>query len=272
MTPDTARIISADSSLSSPKGGLAQAWGNPGSPTYPGSGFVRILGGVLKAVLFDVDFTLFRPGPELGPDGYNRLGGRHGLALDPARYESARLTAIDVVQRHPELVHDEEIWIAFTEQIMVGMGGDVGRCRKCAVDMVREWERHENFHLYEDALPALEEVRRHGLRVGLISNGQRDLVQFADHHGLDVDVAVGSTEHGRIKPHPSIFETALSALEAEPAEAVMVGDSLEDDIEGARAAGIQRAFLLDRENRFPEAENRLPDLFALPAALGLEPS
>jgi FMN phosphatase YigB (HAD superfamily) len=50
----------------------------------------------------------------------------------------------------------------------------------------------------------------------------------------------------------------------------MVGDSLEDDIEGARAAGIRRAFLLDRENRHPELGDRLPDLFALPAALGLQ--
>ena len=49
----------------------------------------------------------------------------------------------------------------------------------------------------------------------------------------------------------------------------MVGDSIEDDIEGAHAAGIERAFLLDRENRHPEVAERLPDLFALPAALGL---
>ena len=48
----------------------------------------------------------------------------------------------------------------------------------------------------------------------------------------------------------------------------MVGDSPEDDIAGARALGM-RAFLVDRESRFPEAVGRLPDLFALPAALGL---
>jgi FMN phosphatase YigB (HAD superfamily) len=49
----------------------------------------------------------------------------------------------------------------------------------------------------------------------------------------------------------------------------MVGDSIEDDVEGAHAAGIERAFLLDRENRHPEFAERLPDLLALPAALGL---
>jgi putative hydrolase of the HAD superfamily len=223
---------------------------------------------VLKAVLFDVDFTLFRPGPELGPEGYRRIGERHGVALDPARYEEARLAAVEEVQHHPELVHDEEVWIAFTEQIMVGMGGDSGRCRECAVEMVREWERHENFHLYEDALPALDEMRRHGLRVGLVSNGQRDLAEFAEHHGLDVDVTVGSTAHGRIKPHPSIFETALAALDVEPDEAVMVGDSYTDDVEGARALGI-RAILVDRDGAHPGESDRIETLLALPAVLGL---
>ena len=49
-------------------------------------------------------------------------------------------------------MHDEEVWIAFTEQIVRGMGGDADGARECATDMVREWERHENFSLYEDAL------------------------------------------------------------------------------------------------------------------------
>jgi FMN phosphatase YigB (HAD superfamily) len=49
----------------------------------------------------------------------------------------------------------------------------------------------------------------------------------------------------------------------------MIGDSPEDDVEGAHAAGIERAFLLDREDRYPEVAARLPDLYALPAALGL---
>ena len=112
---------------------------------------------MLKAVLFDVDFTLFRPGPELGPEGYRRVGERHGLVLDPSTYDEARMRAIETLQRNHELVHDEEIWIAFTEQIVLGMGGDSGAARACATEMVREWERHENFSLYEDAIPVLDE-------------------------------------------------------------------------------------------------------------------
>jgi HAD superfamily hydrolase (TIGR01549 family) len=148
------------------------------------------------------------------------------------------------------------------------MGGDSPRARECAIDIERRWERSHNFDLYDDALPTLELLREHSLKVGLVSNGARDLDEFVADHRLDVDAAVGSRRHGRTKPHPSIFRAALERLEADPEEAAMVGDSPEDDIEGARALGI-RAFLLDREGLYPDRDDRLPDLRALPAALGL---
>jgi HAD superfamily hydrolase (TIGR01549 family) len=226
---------------------------------------------VLQAVLLDVDFTLFRPGPELGPRGYVRVGARHGLTLDAERYETARLAAIAELQLHPELVHDTELWVRFTESIVIGMGGDPVLSRSCAVELVREWERHENFFLYDDTLPTLAELRRHGLRIGLVSNGQRDLDEFARHHSLDVDVCVGSLRHGRVKPHRSIFEAALTALETGPEDAAMVGDSFADDIAGARALGM-RAILLDRDGLHVDEPDRIDTLLALPAALGLPPS
>jgi HAD superfamily hydrolase (TIGR01549 family) len=222
----------------------------------------------LRAALFDVDFTLARPGPELGPDGYRRAGERYGLELDPARYEESRKNALATLQKHPELEHDEEIWYAFTERIVRGMGGDGPRVRECAVDIERRWERSHNFDLYDDVPPTLELLREHELKIGLVSNGARDLDEFVADHALDVDAAVGSRRHGRTKPHPSIFRAALERLGVEPEEAAMVGDSPEDDIDGATAIGM-RAFLLDREDLYPDRDDRLPDLRALPAALGL---
>jgi putative hydrolase of the HAD superfamily len=226
----------------------------------------------VRAVLFDVDFTIARPGPELGPEGYQRLGRRFGLELDPSRYGQAREKAIEGIRRHPELEHDEEIWVAFTERIIRNMGGDADSAYECAVAMTRAWEHAEHFELFEDAPPVLAELRAHGIKLGLVSNTGRDLQQFVAHHRLDVDVAIGSGAFGRTKPHPTIFRAVLERLGVEPAQAAMVGDSPEDDIEGARAAGIAAAFLLDRDDRYPELEDRLPDLYALPAALGLSPS
>jgi putative hydrolase of the HAD superfamily len=222
----------------------------------------------VHAVLFDVDFTLAKPGPDLGPEGYERLGERFGLELDPARYDEARERAIETLEKHPELEHDEQVWVAFTEQIIRGMGGDSDRAYDCAVEMTRAWEHSENFELYEDVLPTLEALRGHGLKIGLISNTGRDLEAFISHHGLDVDASLSSRVHGKVKPDPSIFRAVLDRLGVRSEQAVMVGDSLEDDIEGAQALGMG-AFLLDRRDRYPEVADRLPDLRALPAALGL---
>jgi putative hydrolase of the HAD superfamily len=222
----------------------------------------------LRAVLFDVDFTLVKPGPDLGPEGYQALGRRFGLELDPARHAEARAAAVEAVERHPELDHDEEVWVLFTERIIRGMGGESDRAYEAAVEMTRAWENAANFELYEDTLPVLAAVREHGLKIGLVSNTGRDLGEFVSHHALDVDAAVGSGTHGKTKPHPAIFLAALDALDVGAEEAAMVGDSPEDDIAGARALGM-RAFLVDREGRYPEAAERLPDLLALPAALGL---
>jgi putative hydrolase of the HAD superfamily len=222
----------------------------------------------LRAVLFDVDFTLAKPGPDLGPEGYQRLGRRFGLDLDPARYDEARRAAVERLERHPELDHDEEVWVLFTEQIVRGMGGNSDRAYECAVEMTRAWEHAHNFDIYEDVLPTLEALRGHGLRIGLVSNTGRDLHAFVAHHGLVVDAAVGSGAYGKTKPHPTIFRYALEQVDVEAPEAVMVGDSLDDDIEGARAVGM-RAFLIDREGRYPHVEEKLDDLRALPAALGL---
>jgi putative hydrolase of the HAD superfamily len=224
---------------------------------------------MLEAVLFDVDFTIARPGPELGPEGYRRLGARFGLELDPSRYALARERAVEGIRRHPELEHDEQIWVAFTERIVRGMGGDADSAYDCAVEMTRAWEHAEHFELFEDALPVLDDLRARGLKLGLVSNTGRDLDAFVAHHRLDVDAAIGSGAFGRTKPHPAIFRAVLERLEVDPADAAMVGDSVEDDVEGAHAAGIERAFLLDRDERFVGAENRLPNLLALPAALGL---
>jgi putative hydrolase of the HAD superfamily len=222
----------------------------------------------VRAVLFDVDFTLCRPGPELSAERYARIAARRGVTLDASRYDEAREAAVLNLKRHPELLHDESIWHRFTEEIFIGMGGPQEIASDCATEIEQGWEVSENFELFEDAIPVLEELRAARLRIGVVSNGIRDLAAFVAHHGLDVDAVVDSRTHGRVKPHPTIFQAALEVLGVEAAETVMVGDSLEEDVEGARALGM-RAILIDREDRHPDVEERLTDLYGLPAALGL---
>jgi putative hydrolase of the HAD superfamily len=218
------------------------------------------------AVLFDVDFTLARPGPELGPEAYRSLGEAHGLHLDVELYADARMAAIGDLERHPELDHDEEIWVRFTEAIVRGMGGEGREVGIVAREIVQRWEHARHFELYDDVVPVLADLRDLGLKLGLVSNTSRDLDVFVRHFGLDVDAWISSGSHGKVKPSPLIFAAVLELLDVAARDAVMVGDSLEDDVEGARACGM-RAILLDRSRRFPDHVDRIESLRELPAAL-----
>ena len=189
-----------------------------------------------SAVIFDVDFTIARPGPVLRPEGYVRLGARHGLELDAALYDQARRAAFETLKRHPELDHDQEIWILFTERIIEGMGGR-GDTYAAAAEMTANWEHARHFELYDDALPALAALRAHGLKLGLLSNTERDLGLFVAHHRLHVDAVLTSRLHGKTKPHDSIFRRMLELLDVQAAEAVMVppkrGDLPKGGLKGA---------------------------------------
>ena len=151
------------------------------------------------------------PGPTSAPRGTGASGERYGLDLDPARYDDARRAAFETLERHPELEHDEEIWVLFTQRIIEGMGGG-GDTYACAAEMTHAWEHADHFELYDDALPALAALRARGLKLGLLSNTARDLDAFVAHHALDVDAVLTSRVHGKTKPHEAIFRRMLELL------------------------------------------------------------
>jgi putative hydrolase of the HAD superfamily len=104
------------------------------------------------------------------------------------------------------------------------------------------------FRAFDDAAPGLAELRELGLRLVCISNWDYALPQVLVRCGLGhaLDGVVTSAEAGARKPDPAIFERGLSLATAGPEEAVHVGDSPAEDIEGARAAGV-RALLIRRD-------------------------
>jgi putative hydrolase of the HAD superfamily len=119
----------------------------------------------------------------------------------------------------------------------------------------------------------LRSIHAAGVRIGLISNTQRCLLSFQRHFALDglFTVTVSSSEHGYMKPHPSIFEAALEKAGVDAAQSVMVGDSLAHDIEGARRIGM-RGILVARSRvpeTLPEDVAVIRSLRELPKILGL---
>jgi 2-haloalkanoic acid dehalogenase type II len=108
------------------------------------------------------------------------------------------------------------------------------------------------FEPFADAAPALRELRDRGLRIVVASNWDCSLPDVLDRVGLAqlVDGVVTSAAVGARKPDAAVFEAALRLAGCAPGEAMHAGDSLTNDVEGARAAGV-RAVLVDRSGATP---------------------
>lgn len=120
--------------------------------------------------------------------------------------------------------------------------------RFVSAELYSRFARADAWVVYDDVRPALDFLRRAGLRLGVVSNWDERLPRLLSRLGFDAifDTVVYSARVGVEKPHPGIFLHALRALGVEPSEALHVGDSTIEDIEGAMAAGM-RAILLDRQ-------------------------
>ena len=200
----------------------------------------------VSAVFFDVDFTLIHPGPRFQALGYAASCARHGIAIDPSRFDGAVAAAAPLLESGDHL-YDGRVFERYTRHIIEQMGGRGPALDVVAREIFLEWAEHQHFELYPDVPETLERLHRQGVRIGLISNTHRCLTSFEAHFELDglISATVSSYEHGYMKPHPSIFRAALALLDASPADAVMVGDSLRHDVLGAREIGM-RGILLAR--------------------------
>jgi putative hydrolase of the HAD superfamily len=106
------------------------------------------------------------------------------------------------------------------------------------------------FRAFDDAAPALRELRARGLRLVCLSNWDYSLPEVLGRVGLLglLDGVVTSARVGVAKPAAGIFGAALELAGCDASEALHVGDSSEEDVRGASAAGI-RAVLIDRSGR-----------------------
>ena len=200
----------------------------------------------IRAVFFDVDFTLIRPGPAFQGPGYRDFCARHGVIVDPAAFDRAVIAASATLDVRGQ-EYDPDVFVDYTRRIIEAMGGQGPQVLAAARDIYDEWASCHHFSLYEEVPDVLRALHADGYTIGLISNTQRSLAEFERHFELDglFAVALSSSDHGYMKPHPSIFEEGMRRIGVAPAEAAMVGDSVPHDIEGARRAGM-RGILVSR--------------------------
>jgi putative hydrolase of the HAD superfamily len=207
---------------------------------------------LIKAVFFDVDFTLIFPGPTFQGEGYRRACAEHGIVVDPALFEQATAASSFILDEVEEQIYRHDLFVHYTASIIEHMGGRGEKVIDAARQIFQQWSVNHHFEMYDDVAPVLTQLSRQGLIVGAISNSHRSLDAFCEHFSLSglITVSVSSAEHGYMKPHRSIFESALARAGVTAAESVMVGDSIRHDIEGALASGL-RAVLLRRSGELP---------------------
>jgi putative hydrolase of the HAD superfamily len=213
----------------------------------------------IRAVLFDLYGTLagFDPPRERIQ---SMAAERHGLTLDVGAIPGGYREADDFMAAQNATAPLREMspaarggFFARYEQIILRhAGADVDEATASAV-----WEtvRRQKYGLapYPDVIPVLEELRKSGRTIGVVSNMAEPGDAVAARVGLTehIDFVVTSQDAGANKPHPPIFLEALAHAAAGAEEALLVGDSLEADIDGARGVGIQAVFM-DRDGHYPD--------------------
>jgi len=226
---------------------------------------------LIRAVFFDVDFTLIYPGPTFQAEGYRRACAAHGIEVDPAKFDEATAASSFILDEVEEQIYKHDVFIHYTASIIEKMGGRGANVVEVASEIYDQWSVNHHFEMYDDVAPVLEALQKRGTIVGVISNSHRSLDAFREHFSLGnvITVSVSGAEHGYMKPHRSIFEAALDRAKVKADEAMMVGDSFKHDIEGALNAGW-RAVLLRRSGEVPYAlPDNLPVIRTLPDLLPL---
>ncbi|HEX5502742.1 MAG TPA: HAD family hydrolase [Thermomicrobiales bacterium] len=244
----------------------------------------------VAAVLFDLDDTLVADAAATEAAFLAACAparARHGL--DPATLTAAvRRHARRLWQAAPTSGYCRAIGISSTEGLRAGFAGDdphlaalrawaptyrdeawsaaLAGCGVRDAALAEELatafiaERGARHWVFEDVAPALGALGRTH-RLALVTNGAPDL-QRAKFAGAGLaqffDAVVVSGEIGAGKPDARPFAVALAALRADPARAVMVGDSPDRDLAGARNAGIAGIWI-DRRGSAAVADSPIPE-------------
>jgi len=223
----------------------------------------------ITAVLFDLGETLVHS-PEAAWD--------HGLRLAQVRVD-ALLLSWGVA---PDALLARRVYEAAQAAELVAYRGDCtlpplwSEARAAAAarglclseEQARElWEacrideRALGRSLAPDGIETLAWLRGRGFRLGCVTNtlfGGPPFLEGLRQDGLShyLGVVSVSCDLGFVKPHPEMFQHALSALGAVPEQALMVGDSLRADVGGAKALGMT-AVWKRRTDGFPDIERAL---------------
>ena len=179
--------------------------------------------------------------------GFDDFAQRLNLPLDPGelyRHYAEMISSERAEDADPGFVPYRESWLAAGCRLLAPFGREsaAGQFADAYADM------HARAVIFPEVPDAMRTLARHA-RIAVVANADHDcLMRCLNHNGLRFDVIVDSETARCYKPDPRIFRRACDALSVPASEAVMVGDTPETDIQGARQAGL-RAVWLNRDYR-----------------------
>jgi len=199
-----------------------------------------------RAVFFDAGGTLFHPYPSAGAI-YHRFGLRYGCETSAQHLEKIfRETwqRRNMVGSSAGEKFEKDWWRSLVYEVFSHVGG-VRHFNDFFEEVYDAFGSPDSWCLAPSAVEVLQGLRRRHYCLGIISNWDSRLIQLCRGLGLDqyFDFILTSTVFGASKPDARIFAEALRLAEVHPDQAVHVGDSFEDDVQGALNVGIRAIWL-----------------------------
>ncbi len=228
---------------------------------------------MIRAVCFDAGATLLHPDPPV-EEVYGRVFREDGARCSPEALREALAGAWMKVQKQPVedryggVSGEEAFWRAFLSGVRRSIdGGTVSD--EAFSRLATHFRDPGSWAVYGDVLPVLEDLSARGLALAVISNWDSHLPRLLDALRLSPFFRVVSVSaiEATGKPSPEIFRRTCLRLGVAPAEALHVGDSPRDDVEGATSAGLP-ALLLDRDDRHTGVPRRIRSLIELAGWIG----
>ncbi|MEW6516167.1 MAG: HAD-IA family hydrolase [candidate division FCPU426 bacterium] len=197
-----------------------------------------------RAIFFDAGNTLFAVHPSVGA-WYADVAQRHGLECDPQALEDYfRAEWEQRAVRYLAPADEHEWWRGLVRAVMDRAGG-IRRFDPFFEDLYDLFASERVWRLFPETREVLAACRGRGAVVGIVSNWDSRLERICAGLGLtpQVDFILASAVVGVAKPDPGIFRLALQRAGVAADEALHIGDSLQDDVMGARAAGLDALWL-----------------------------
>ena len=223
-----------------------------------------------RALLIDFRGTLAVESPSRAAI-YAAVAGRHGIVVgeEPMRALMADAAAALPLEVGRAYRFSDPWFEAYLERVFGGgLGLSADARRPLADELLARFSDPATFLVAEGAVELLGAARRRGLRTAVVSNWSERLPDLLAGLGLArlFDCVLASAVERVEKPDPEIFQRALERLAVPAGRAVHAGDRLDNDVGGARAAGI-RAVLVDPSGTMDPERAGVPVVRALPALL-----